>query len=84
MSTGRYESYPPKETLAEAIFCEFSEYGLSYQSCRFCHKGIGDARLVRIGGGGWSRGLFKYAVRHYICDECREKGMSNPVGRMSA
>lgn len=37
-------------------------YGLTYQSCRFC--GV-DA--LKTGG------LWKYGVRHYICDECRTK-----------
>jgi len=81
MSIGRYESYPPKETLKQAVWCVFSEYGLSYQSCRFCKKGIGE--LHTPGAFGEKLGLWKYAVRHYICPQCRDKGMSNPAGRMS-
>jgi hypothetical protein len=63
MSTGRFESKPPTSTLLEAVWCKAGgEYGLSYQSCRFCKS-------------SWPNvtGLWKYAVRHYICDECRGK-----------
>lgn len=37
-------------------------YGLTYQKCRFC-----DA--------GWPKldHLWKYAVRHYVCDDCLTK-----------
>lgn len=36
------------------------EYGLTYQKCRFCERGWPDLRA-----------LLKYAVRHYICEDCR-------------
>lgn len=71
------KSYPPHEKMEHAIFHEFhAEWGLSYQSCRFCGAGVSDKE--RIGNGLW-----KYAVRHYICGPCRETAMTNPVGRMS-
>jgi hypothetical protein len=66
MSTGQYESRPIKIVLEQARWSEFSQYGLSYQSCRFCHRGIVD-RL---------KGLWKYSVRHYICDDCRKKALA--------
>jgi hypothetical protein len=39
--------------------CGSSDWQLSYQKCRFC-------------GRGWPelKHLNKYAVRHYICDDC--------------
>jgi anaerobic ribonucleoside-triphosphate reductase len=48
--------------LQEAIYCGFSKYGLSYQKCRFC-----GASFDKVAG------LWKYAVRHYICEECRNR-----------
>ena len=79
MSTGRYESYPPRTVLAEAVFCGYHPtWGLSYQSCRFC-KGS----AYQSPGPNGNPGLWKYSIRHYICGRCREKGMKNPVGRMS-
>ena len=41
-------------------------YGLTYQKCRFC-------------GTGWPKltHLWKYAVRHYICDECLIKNLES-------
>jgi len=34
--------------------------GSSYASCRFCHRGLGQLT-----------GLWKYSIRHYICDDCK-------------
>lgn len=42
-------------------FSEFSKYGISYQVCRFCHRGAGECE-----------GLWKYGVRHWVCTECRD------------
>jgi hypothetical protein len=39
--------------------------GLTYQSCRFCKRDDSDGL----------RGLWKYGVRHYICDECRRAAL---------
>lgn len=50
------------ERLLGAVFClAHPEYGLTYQSCRFCHRGARDTS---------QRGLWKYQVRHYICRDC--------------
>ena len=43
-------------------YTEFGQNGLTYQTCRFCHQGIGDA----------PDGLWKYGVRHYVCTACRD------------
>lgn len=37
--------------------------GLTYQACRFCKRGGNNSDL---------RGLWKYGVRHYICEDCRK------------
>ena len=41
-------------------------FGLTYQKCRFC-------------GAGWPelKHLWKYAVRHYICDGCLIKKLES-------
>lgn len=55
------------------------ESGLTYQSCRFCglacfmnedeeHGACGIAQRT----GERCRGLWKYAVRHYLCSSCRK------------
>ncbi len=63
MATGQYESRPPKQTLLNAVFCACDlRYGLTYQSCRFCKASYPNVE-----------GLWKYAVRHYICSACRNK-----------
>jgi hypothetical protein len=42
--------------------CTFGgEWGLSYQKCRSCDRGMGE--LVS---------MIKYGVRHYICHACRD------------
>ena len=41
---------------------EFNPEFTSYQSCRFCHRGV-----IEVGA------LWKYSVRHYACDECRDR-----------
>ena len=38
----------------------------SYQSCRFCHRAISPAPAP-----AGVAALWKYGVRHYICDDCR-------------
>ena len=43
------------------LFTTFGEFGLSYQTCRFCKRGQGD-----------TQGLWKYGVRHYACEDCRK------------
>ena len=75
MSTGRYESKPQRKQLEAAHLCRFGEHGLSYQTCRFCHAGVEKFRDV---------GLYKYAVRHYICPECREKALSRAEAALKA
>jgi hypothetical protein len=40
----------------------FDPQHMSYQSCRFCRRHVLDCG-----------GLWHYAVRHYACDECRER-----------
>ncbi len=42
-------------------FAEYSEHGISYQTCRFC--GLGSETFD---------GLWKYGVRHYVCSPCRD------------
>lgn len=42
-------------------FSEFSEFGISYQTCRYCGQGSND-----------HEGLWKYGVRHYVCTPCRD------------
>lgn len=42
-------------------FSEFSEFGISYQTCRFCGQGQES-----------NEGLWKYSVRHYVCTPCRD------------
>lgn len=45
----------------ELVRCDFHhEHGLSYQKCRFCDRGLGDVPY-----------LLKYAVRHYVCEDCK-------------
>jgi hypothetical protein len=40
----------------------FGEHSsLSYHTCRFCKRGRGEVP-----------GLWKYGVRHYACDDCRD------------
>ena len=36
-----------------------AKYGLTYQKCRFCHRGWPELSH-----------LLKYAVRHYVCNDC--------------
>lgn len=53
------------ETLAGLQSWHYHTYNsrdFAYQSCRFCHRSIHDVQ-----------GLWKYGVRHYACDECRDK-----------
>ena len=38
--------------------------GLTYQCCRFCRKGLGDVT-----------GLWRYGIRHYACDMCRQAAL---------
>lgn len=62
--------YPPLEKMEQATHCIFNlDYGLTYQTCRFCGK-------------GWREltGLWKYGVRHYICQECREAAIRKAKG----
>lgn len=55
------------------------DYGLTYQSCRFCGEACfrnkdrehGDCP-IRQRTYEDCRGLWKYNVRHYICSECRK------------
>ena len=44
------------------MYTEFGQNGLTYQTCRFCRLGIGEA----------PDGLWKYGVRHYVCSDCRD------------
>lgn len=43
-------------------FSEFSEFGISYQKCRFCGQGSEE-----------HEGLWKYGVRHWVCTPCRDE-----------
>lgn len=52
------------------MFSEFASTGLSYQKCRLCGRGLGEVR-----------GLWKYGVRHYACDDCREHCCTMARGR---
>jgi hypothetical protein len=63
---------PSRKTVArlseELVWCVANaDWGLTYQKCRFC-------------GRGWPelKGLFKYAVRHYVCEDCREHYRNSP------
>ncbi len=40
---------------------DFAASPLTYQTCRFCRAGDYGSK-----GGG----LYKYGIRHYICEEC--------------
>jgi hypothetical protein len=53
------------QPIMAAHWCDADpDFGLTYQKCRFC-------------GVSWPKvkGLFKYAVRHYVCADCRNKKM---------
>ena len=58
------------------------DYGLTYQSCRFCGEACfrskdqehGDC-YIRVRTFEDCRGLWKYGVRHYLCSECRKNVM---------
>ncbi len=54
------------EKLMPWHYGEFGQNELTYQTCRFCHQGIGEAD-----------GLWKYGVRHYVCTPCRDAITSN-------
>lgn len=52
--------------------------GLSYQSCRFCLTAGRDNEDAGHGAQCWylkhedaCRGLWRYAIRHYVCTRCR-------------
>ena len=70
------------ERVSRAHFFHFSEFGLTYQTCRFCQT-WGKDNVDREHGpcplpGRTDlvcRGLWKYAVRHYLCSECRKSIM---------
>lgn len=47
-------------------FHEFGRHGLTYHICRFCRRGVGEVT-----------GLWKYAVRHHACDDCRNRIIGN-------
>jgi hypothetical protein len=56
----------PLESIRNARWCVADRnFGLTYQSCRFCHVSWPEVR-----------GLFKYGVRHYICAACRERKLN--------
>lgn len=42
-------------------FSEFSQFGISYQKCRYCGQ-----------GSETHDGLWKYGVRHWVCTPCRD------------
>jgi hypothetical protein len=42
------------------------DWGLSYHKCRFCSRGYPEIA-----------GLWKYAVRHYCCNDCRKAAIEN-------
>lgn len=44
------------------------DWDLSYQKCRFCDAGLGDVTF-----------LWKFSVRHYICDACRTRVLARPL-----
>ena len=46
----------------------FNATDFSYQSCRFCKRAISPTPHP-----SGVAGLWKYSVRHYACDECRDK-----------
>lgn len=52
-----------------AVSCGIQSWQVSYQRCRFC-------------GRGWPKlkRLLKYAVRHYVCDDCREHYIQTAPG----
>ena len=65
-----------------AHFCHYmggDDYGLTYQSCRFCGEACfrnkdqehGDC-YIRTRTFEDCRGLWKYGIRHYFCSECRK------------
>jgi len=88
MSRGRqYTSWamrPKNRVLVERVtaahffhYLERSEYGLTYQSCRFCGTACFENEDRAHGACGIRehvpcRGLWKYAVRHYVCSDCRK------------
>jgi hypothetical protein len=53
--------------------------GLTYQSCRFCGEAAfrhedrehGECTMPKYTGSR-CRGLWRYAVRHYVCSDCRK------------
>ena len=64
MTTGQPGSVPPTQMLLEAVWCigQF-KHGSTEPSCRFCRISFQQAK-----------GLWKYAVGHYICGDCRGLG----------
>lgn len=60
--------------LKDAIWCVFqSDWGLTYQMCRFCQQGRPYTKRDYKKSGD---GLWKYGVRHYACTECRDKALA--------
>lgn len=60
--------------------------GLPYQTCRFCKTGAGTSPVNHDKTCWWQQngygkcfGLFKYEVRHYICDSCRDRALAVAV-----
>ena len=65
MTIGRPDSYPPTQALLDAVWCiGHFKHGLTEHSCRFCRMSFPHAE-----------GLWKYAVGHYICGDCRAKAL---------
>jgi hypothetical protein len=68
MTIGRPDSYPPAQTLLDAVWCiGHFKYGLPIPSCRFCRTSFPQVE-----------GLWKYAVGHYICGDCRGRALKLP------
>lgn len=44
------------------------EWGLTYQKCRFCERAVWEIDTLYNG----VIGLWKYGVRHYCCEDCRQ------------
>ena len=80
--TAKHQALREKIRLTRT-FLHFTPSGyssLTYQSCRFCGAACYDNHDAEHGPcpmpastGAECRGLWKYAVRHYLCSPCRSR-----------
>ena len=49
------------------LYLKWNCMDFTYQSCRFCKRVVSEGPMA-----AGVPGLWKYGVRHYICDDCRD------------